>query len=63
MAKGVRLAQPGLFDPPARRVELTALQQTKAATLLGTLLMEALAGRIDAAVIQLQEAGDDEDHG
>ncbi len=63
VATQARLGQLRLFDGPAPTVELTVLQQTKAVVLLGTLLTEALGGRIDGAVIRLQEAGDDEDHG
>jgi hypothetical protein len=62
--KRSRLEQPGLFDVPVLPVGLSALQQTKALTLLGTLLAEALTGETAvSAVIQSQEADDDEDHG
>jgi hypothetical protein len=61
--KRARVGQLRLFDVPALPIGLTALQQAKAMVLLATLLKEALGGRIDTAVIRLQEAGDDEDHG
>jgi hypothetical protein len=63
VTKRSRLEQRGLFDVLMRPVGLTGLQHSKALVLLGTLLTEALAGRIDDAVIPSQEAGDDEDHG
>ena len=63
MVKRSRLEQPRLFDVLMIPVGLTGLQHSKALVLLGTLLTEALAGGIDSAVIQSQEAGDDEDHG
>jgi hypothetical protein len=62
MIKQLRLKQLGLFDAPARPVQLTAPQQTKALVLLGVLLTEAFGGRIDGPEIQIQEARD-EDHG
>lgn len=61
--KRLKPGQPGLFDAPKMPVCLTALQQSKALILLGTLLTEAFAERIGRAVIQSQEADDDEDHG
>ena len=61
--KRLKPGQPGLFDVPTMPVCLTALQHRKVLILLGTLLTEALAERIGCAVIQSQEADDDEDHG
>lgn len=62
--KRSRLEQLGLFDVPVLPVGLSAIQQTKALTLLGTLLTEALAGEtVVNAVVQPGEADDDEDHG
>ena len=52
-----------MFDASMMPVCLTALQHRKALILLGTLLTEALAERIGCAVIQSQEADNDEDHG
>jgi hypothetical protein len=63
MIKRLKLAQPGLFDAPMMPVCLTAVQQRRALILLETLLTEALAERIGCAVIESQEADDDEDHG
>ena len=61
--KRLMSGQPGLFDVPTMPVCLTTVQQSKALMLLGTLLTEALADRIGRAVIQSQEADDDENHG
>ena len=58
-----RARQPGLFDAPVRPMELLALQRAKALALLGTLLMEAAAVRIEDAMVLSREAGDDADHG
>jgi hypothetical protein len=61
--KQPRTGRPSLFDLPALPIELPALQRAKALALLGTLLKEAIAARIEEVVVPSQEAVDDQDHG
>jgi hypothetical protein len=63
MVKRPRPAQPGLFDVPVLQRAVTALQAANALELLGILLTEALADRVDGAAAKPQEVGDDESHG
>ena len=58
-----RTRQPGLFDAPVLPMKLPALQRAKALAFLGALLTEAVAVRIEDAMVQSQEAGDDADQG
>jgi len=57
-----RTRQPGLFDVPVLPPKLPALERAKALALLGTLLTEAIAARIENVMEQSLEVGDDADH-
>jgi hypothetical protein len=46
-----RTRQPGLFDTPVLPMKLPALQRAKALVLLGALVTEAVAVRIEDAMV------------
>jgi hypothetical protein len=52
-----------LFDAPVLPMKLLALQRAKALALLGVLLTEAVAVRIEDAMVQSRDVGGDADHG
>jgi hypothetical protein len=59
-----RISQPGLFDLASPSIELTAQRRAETLALLGTLLIEAIALRSEAAAVAKSwEAGDEQDHG
>jgi hypothetical protein len=58
--KPSRARHPSLFDTP-RPSTLPPLQSSKALILLGTLLIEAVGGRIGKKVVE-SEVADEQDH-
>ena len=58
-----RIRQLGLFDLASPSIELTAQRRVETLALLGTLLIEAIAVRSEAAAAKTREAGDEQDHG